>query len=982
MARWRLKRWCSKQTPGEAVRRAGNPRRRDRVAAAVEALDRRVMLSVTAMFAEGTLRVTGDDQDNVITISRTAGGAILVNNGAVPIQGAAATAANTTHFHVVGGGGNDNISLNEANGPLAGAAIFGGTGNDTLTGGSGADFIDGNTGNDTAFMGPGDDTFAWNSGDGSDVVNGQAGTDTLVFNGSDLAESFDLSDTGNGSPFHRARITRDVGNVAMDLSTVEDIDLNALGGADTVTINDLTLTDLFTVNLDLTGSSGAGDNASDSVILNGSNADDVAVIQSVGTRIAANVSLFPFVNIAGEDGLDALTVNTLGGNDVVDASALAATNASQLVKLTVNGGAGNDSLTGSQGADTFVWNPGDGNDTIDGGDNPDTLVFNGSNVSERLDLSASGKRVRLTRDVDGVATDLGDVESITISALGGADTATLNDLTGTAVTQVNLNLAGAIGGIDGDGGADFVTVNARNAPDLLPVLGNNGVVAVDGGFGHGSGLPYFVVLRVVEATDALRVNGNGGDDTIDASALQTPVKLIADGGAGNDTLLGSHGSDAVFGGPGNDVAFLGDGDDSFTWNAGDGSDRVEGLAGTDTLNFNGSNFDENIALSANGPQVRVTDDVGNVAIDLDGVEQTAVSAMGGTDNVVVNDLTGTALAALKVTNIADLKPDNVTVNTSNNAETISVTGEFANGVMVSGLPAVIRILGAVATEDRLTVNTLGGADIVDASGLRAGALTLALNGGGGADVLTSSEGDDLINGGTETDTINVTGAAANGVVTLLPSSGDDTVNVNSDGIGSARVRFDATQRIGALNIGSGGAATLTPGGTKVLTVTSLFVTGTGTLNLGDNAFVLDYSGASPVGTIQSLLKSGYNAGAWNGPGIISNRADASAFALGFAEASDVAPGGTFAGQNVDASSVLVKFTRYGDANLDGAVNGADFARLAGNFGRTGRLWSNGDFNYDEGVNGADFALLGGNFGKAAPPAQASVVDSLPHRRRR
>src|SRR4051794_13142442 len=126
----------SKQTPGGKVRPTRDERRRDRIAPVIEPLDPRVMLSVTALFTSGELRVTGDDQDNVIVISRTAGGALLVNNGAVPIQGGAATVGNTVHLHVVGAGGNDNLSLDEANGALPGAALFGGTGNDTLIGGS------------------------------------------------------------------------------------------------------------------------------------------------------------------------------------------------------------------------------------------------------------------------------------------------------------------------------------------------------------------------------------------------------------------------------------------------------------------------------------------------------------------------------------------------------------------------------------------------------------------------------------------------------------------------------------------------------------------------------------------------------------------------------------------------------------------------------------------------------------------------------
>jgi hypothetical protein len=65
---------------------------------------------------------------------------------------------------------------------------------------------------------------------------------------------------------------------------------------------------------------------------------------------------------------------------------------------------------------------------------------------------------------------------------------------------------------------------------------------------------------------------------------------------------------------------------------------------------------------------------------------------------------------------------------------------------------------------------------------------------------------------------------------------------------------------------------------------------------------------------------------------------------------------------------------YGDANFDGAVNGSDFALLAGNFGKTGQTWNTGDFNFDSAVNGSDFALLAGNFGRTIPsPAAASLA---------
>ena len=113
------------------------------------------------------------------------------------------------------------------------------------------------------------------------------------------------------------------------------------------------------------------------------------------------------------------------------------------------------------GDDTFVWNPGDGSDVVEGEAGSDTLVFNGSNANEAIALSANGSRLRLSRDVGNVIMDLNGLEQVNVTALGGADTATINDLTGTGVARVNLNLAAAAGG--GDGQADNVIVNGTTA---------------------------------------------------------------------------------------------------------------------------------------------------------------------------------------------------------------------------------------------------------------------------------------------------------------------------------------------------------------------------------------------------------------------------------------------------------------------------------------------------------------------------------------
>ena len=124
----------------------------------------------------------------------------------------------------------------------------------------------------------------------------------------------------------------------------------------------------------------------------------------------------------------------------------------------IYGGDGNDTAHMGAGDDTFVWNPGDDNDTIEGQAGNDTMLFNGANIAEKINISANGDRVRFIRDIANVTMDLNDVEHIEFNALGGADTIKVNDLSGTDVKEVDINLA-ARRRTAGDGQPDNVVVN-------------------------------------------------------------------------------------------------------------------------------------------------------------------------------------------------------------------------------------------------------------------------------------------------------------------------------------------------------------------------------------------------------------------------------------------------------------------------------------------------------------------------------------------
>jgi RTX calcium-binding nonapeptide repeat (4 copies) len=300
----------------------------------------------------GVLAATGDKQNNTITVSDPAG-TILINDGAVPIDGGPATVANTKEIVVSGGSGDDTISLGNA--ALPPAQLFGGQGNDVLTGGAGADQLFGGIGNDTlnggngddllvggagddrvvggkgtdtAFLGAGNDTFVWNPGDGNDTVEGAAGFDTLDFLGANIKETITISAGGSGALFTRANGNIDLNGVERiqfeaqgqndDNITINDLTgtgvqqvaINVGGGADNITINDLTGTGVQQVAIDLGGGDvvdGKGDGKADTVSITG-DAITVAVNDGVIT-VSSLASTATISNFDANGDHDQLFIN-------------------------------------------------------------------------------------------------------------------------------------------------------------------------------------------------------------------------------------------------------------------------------------------------------------------------------------------------------------------------------------------------------------------------------------------------------------------------------------------------------------------------------------------------------------------------------------------------------------------------------------------------------------------------------------------------
>jgi Ca2+-binding RTX toxin-like protein len=191
----------------------------------------------------------------------------------------------------------------------------------------------------------------------------------MLFNGANVGENIEISAIGP-----RVRFTRNIANVTMDLDGVERINFNALGGADTITVDDLSRTDVVEVNLNLAAAGGAGDAQADAVIVNGTRRNDDIVVSGDASGVAVS-GLPAVVNITGAEAAnDRLTVNALNGADEVDASALAVGS----IQLTADGGPGDDVLIGGDGNDILLGGPGDdvliggpGIDILDGGPGDD-----------------------------------------------------------------------------------------------------------------------------------------------------------------------------------------------------------------------------------------------------------------------------------------------------------------------------------------------------------------------------------------------------------------------------------------------------------------------------------------------------------------------------------------------------------------------------------------------------------------------------------
>jgi Ca2+-binding RTX toxin-like protein len=717
-------------------------------------------------------------------------------------------------------------------------AINGTIYNDTINGTAGLDYIKAIAGNDVVNAGEGNDIIE--GGTGSDVLAGGAGDDTFLISGTNAAydrfqgdAGFDTILGGEGDDTIRV-------NYFSGPSTVERIDgglgLNVIAGTQYNDTIDLSGTELVNIaNIDggigndvITGSAGndviIGNVGLD--VLAGGAGDDTFLISGTDTSYDRFQGDAGFDTIQGGEGDDTIRVNYFSGASTVERidgglglNVIAGTQYNDTIDLSgtelvnianIDGGIGNDVITGSAGNDVIIGNV--GSDVLAGGAGDDTFLIGGSDTAYDRFQGDAGFDV-----IQGGAGD----DTIRVNYFSGASTVERIDgglgLNVIAGTQYNdtIDLSGTelvnIANIDGGIGNDVITGSANNevivggaGSDVLAggagddtflisgtdtaydrFQGDAGYDTIQGGEGDDViRMNYFSGASTVERIDGgLGLNviaGTQYNDTIDLSGTELVNIANIDGGVGNDVITGSANNDVIIGNVGSDVLAGGAGDDIFLIGGSDTAyDRFQGDAGFDTvLGGEGDDVIRVNYFSGASTVERIDGGLGlnviagtqyNDTIDLSGTELVNIANIdGGVGNDVI---TGSAGNDVIIGNVGS----DVLAGGAGD-DTFLIGGSDTAYDRFQG-DAGFDVIQGGAGDDTIRVNYFSGASTVE-----------RIDGGLGLNVIAGTQYNDTIDlSGTELVNIaNIDGGVGNDVITgsagndlLFGADGNDVLHDNS-----------------------------------------------------------------------------------------------------------------------------------------------------------------------------------------------------------
>lgn len=764
---------------------------------------------------------------------------------------------NDTYF---GGAGDDYLDGDAGNDILYGGAdndlLEGGFGSDTLIGGLGTDTLRGEDGDDDIILGSGDSVVG-GAGDDEFYVydaEGTGGTATIV--GGETGE--DLADGTNGGLGDWLRLERDSDVTRVTTAYV----VTATGAeAGTVTGGDTNLTwsqienimtgdgnDTIDLSLDTSGMLVYAEGGADSVT--GGSGDDV-IYGGLGGDTIHGGDGNDYVD--GGEGNDLLTTG-LGndtliggeGNDTLmnsngDDSLVGGSGDDLIIATggndTLEGGDGNDTLLGGidhdqmfggSGDDTFRLEDNFGNDVIVGGEtgetNGDTLDLSLVTTATTIDLTATdpeagtvsdGTSTAVFSEIENIVLG-GGRDTIVLANGSGNDTVAAFDMTdsGDGTTNDQLDVSGltdANGAIvntddvsvsdDGSGnavltfpGGETITLIGVSPAQLstpaqlasigipMPdyvVSGTAGADLIDGAY---TGDPQGDMVDASDASDGSNddvIDAGAGVDTVYGQAGNDSIMAgdgddFVYGGDGADTLLGDAGNDFVFGDAGSDSIFGGGGDDALSGgddadfiDGGQGSDLLIGDAGDDTLRGDADN--DTLYAGTGDDQLQggtgddwlhgedgadtLTGDAGNDTLFGNAGDDTFVLESGFGNDIITGGETG------------ETDGDIIDLSGHSGPVTVTYTGSETGSVSAGTDTATFSEI------ERLTLT--GGNDSVDGSADGNG---LEVEAGAGNDTVRGGSGADTVYGGADADVIY--GGAGDVVIGGETGTDNDTLVLN------------------------------------------------------------------------------------------------------------------------------------------------------------------------------------------------------------
>ncbi|MFT3786711.1 MAG: hypothetical protein QM770_11185 [Tepidisphaeraceae bacterium] len=625
--------------------------------------------------------------------------------------------------------------------------------------------------------------------------------------------------------------------------------------------------------------------------------------------------LFVGFTVTGTSGADAISVRADGTDIVTVVNGVSDTHSDFIFnEFTIDCLGGNDTITiNSNGGNTVTINGSTGADTLNFGLDDNTvsigsdIAFNAGSEVDTLNLFDSAtpqlRRFTLTPTTLEIGSSLINLSGVNeINIDGGAPNDTLLDLVGEPPVNVTF---------DGNTSAfttDVITFTGTASDNVTVSPSSNGST-------------FSTITYGTHTITAAGIDGIQGDTTsVTYLAQPTSAQLTINKPALN----------------GNEIIY---------------SNSPMGIR------FNGHDFAAFTIDTATNDLPNSQDQI-NMSVEWDMSPTLGLNMGDGTNNFIAG-----GLVQLNA-QLGAFGGQNVNVSATNGA-TVTLVGSQTLNILDIGENATLKLVGGtnITTSQLRSLNVGGTFTLLAGQTLNVtqrffvdNSSTLIRTGSGGVNITS----DTVLPHG-----IGATFRLEGGSTTFNSDVGSTTTANLSLVQANGTALFTSTMHWASLTV-FGGLARVLPNGARTIVTSAFSVNGQGQFDLMNNALIVNYSGTSPIATIDARIRTGFNNGTWNGPGITSsNSAGSPTLRLGSGEASDLftTTSPVFLGETIDLTTVLVRHTLMGDATLDRTVNFSDLLVLASNYNATGKRWTQGNLDFDAGgnVNFSDLLALAGNY---------------------